>query len=130
MITTTQNKSLLMQNGNRLPWRYEFALGQALYNRWGFYATKAGDLSTPGTIINLNKELSATDAEIIDAIESEIENDARLRGMIKTAEAARKARVAQLAALKAAPEDTPEWRQEVADLEISLRRDGEHISGT
>lgn len=130
MITTARNASFLVQNGQRLPWRYEFALGQSLYNRWGLCTAKAGDLSTPGTIINLNKSLGASDAEIIDAIESEIENDARLRGMIKTAEAARKARVAQLAALKAAPEDSPEWRQEVVDLEISLRRNGEHISGT
>ena len=83
------------------------------------------DVSNVVSEINTSNELKR-----FMKIESEIKTDARLRSMIERAEAARKARVAQLAALKAAPEDTPEWRQEVADLEISLRRNGEHISGT
>ena len=132
MITTTQNKSILLMDGQRLSWRYEFAAPQAFYNQFnGYYNCPAGgDVTLPGPTINLNEALSATDAEIIGAIESEIKTDARLRSMIEQAEAARGDRIAQLAALKAAPEDTPEWRQEVVDLEISLRRNGEHISGT
>lgn len=130
MITTTQNKNILLIDGARAAWRLEFAAPQALYNRWRYYNQKAGDLAKAGRRINLNEALGASDTEIINAIESEIKTDARLRSMIEQAEAARAKRVAQLAALKAAPEDTPEWRQEVVDLEISLRRNGEHISGT
>lgn len=122
MITTTQNKPILLINGSRQAWRYEFALAQALHTKWCAHITKAGDLSTPGTIINLNKMLGATDAEIIAAIEDEIAADARLKGMIEMAEAAQAARAERLADLRDNPTDTPEWRQEVADLEMAFHR--------